>query len=461
MTETYLGVANGLEGQHGVRVTWFSFSRVWSKWLIRSGVSPENLVTLDGGTSEFPERASSIFPHPDGDGPSVLEAISGDRILGHRPLKSSDQWLGGMARKMQHEIATRGIGVIFGESTWAAEIVAGYASRSVGASYLSPGSVRYPVERFGFFKAPMQAELLPLEPNEENLDDIAVSTLEAVQAVRAPRLWSANEFTARTYSRMPRLMLEKARLSVTDARGNPTQRTVREYIDHKNPLSLRKWTSLAEDVMAGALHEPPLGKPFVLNPLQVQPEASTDVLAWHASDQLLTAKRLAGHLDKMGLLLAVKEHSHFFGSRDPRFYAEINRIPNAFLVAPSADSRLWAQAAAGVVTPTGTMSFENALRGGRSFILSDMYFATLPSIRLLDSRVPELWDLDPFGIEVATTHQKLALLAEISARSACGQISNPRSSPSVLDPTNLNLLVAGFCRALRSIDEGWQARLNP
>lgn len=442
LTETFLSVARELlRVRPDLSVTWFVFSRRWASWLRREGVPKDGIVMLSGigGGDDRLAFEPKLLPGE----PTLLEAIEGDRVLRQRSMWATLKEFAAISSRFLEVVDSRNIRAIFGESTWAVELLLCYASRSRSVPYLSPASVRIPSTHFAFFDAPLQRFPIGVaEPTDLDYS-IAQRCFDGFSESTGTALWAHNRFDTSTYIRRPGLLAEKIVLAMSDARGNPTQMSLREYLRAKDPIRLRRWARESRSLMEGALKSPSeMDGPYVLMPLQVQPEASVDVLAAWARDQARNVERVAKAVPA-GVRVAVKEHTHVFGSRSPADYRLMDSHSNVCLVDAFVDSQEWMAEALAVVAPSGTMCYENALRGGRSFVMSPMYFSELPSVHELSAS-----DVSALGavLERAECDEaaSVAFLARLISVAHWGLISDPRSNPAVLDDANVEMLAAGF-----------------
>lgn len=454
ITPTYLAVARELcRRDPELRVTWFAVSARWARWLRRQGVPRGDIIHITGSPRHRGERSPSFEPELVEGEPTLAEAIAGDRVLSQRPLEGVLADITRAVTKFGTVIEQRDVTHVFGESTWAIEVALAYASRSRGVVYASPASVRYPLNRFGFFEGPLQRFPLPLARSSEDAGAIVSATLAQVRAPRSVGLWAENRFDVGDAWSSPGLWAEKVYLACTDSKRNLTQMTLREYARSKHPLLARKWTKQSHTVMRAALKKPrELAAPYILMPLQLQPEASVDVLAPRGRDQLENVRRALEVLPS-NVLIAVKEHTHQFGSRNPAVFNDLDAMSRVVLVDAFADSRPWADSALAVITPSGTMAYEQALRGGLSFVMSPMFFAELRSVRTLmdDEEMKQLRAVDK--LPSSEDEEIVDFLVRLTNASAPGLVSNPRTSPNVTDPSNIVALADGFCRLLDFFDE--------
>lgn len=121
-------------------------------------------------------------------------------------------------------------------------------------------------------------------------------------------------------------------------------------------------------------------EPFVFFPLQLEPEISTMLYApWH-TDQLWVIKQVAKSLP-VGYKLYVKEHPTMFGKRPYNFYAELKKIPNLRLIAPTVESFDLTQRARLTATISSTAGWEALLLKKPALTFGNIFYNALPNVR--------------------------------------------------------------------------------
>lgn len=128
--------------------------------------------------------------------------------------------------------------------------------------------------------------------------------------------------------------------------------------------------------------EPVAGETYVYMPLHLIPESTTSVKSPYYLEELHTIKQISKSLP-LGWRLYVKEHQSMLGERPLSFYADVNKLPNAMMVALNhyEDPKPWIEKSIGVVTATGTSAYEAALLGRRSIVFGPVPFSVLPTVR--------------------------------------------------------------------------------
>lgn len=133
--------------------------------------------------------------------------------------------------------------------------------------------------------------------------------------------------------------------------------------------------------------DPPLqaGQPYILFPLQVEPESSLMAEAPMAANQLAVIDLLARTVPA-GWRLVVKEHPAALGIRPRGFDRQIRAYPNANFAAAQSDVDKLADGARCVAVINGTVGVQAAVRGIPVITFHPNYIARhLPHVQFADS----------------------------------------------------------------------------
>jgi len=129
---------------------------------------------------------------------------------------------------------------------------------------------------------------------------------------------------------------------------------------------------------------------YIFFPLQLQPEASTDVWGMWYANQIATVENISKVLP-LNYILCVKEHKVAVGRRKGLFsyYNQLKRIPNVVLVHPLEDSHRLIQGADLVVVVSGTVGWEALLYGKPTVTLGNVFYNDSRLVRHAD-RIADL-----------------------------------------------------------------------
>lgn len=444
LTPTFLAIANELSNSWGYEIHWFVFSRRWYRWLRRHKVPSSRLVKLFQASSSD-DRTMPSFALSN-DEPPLEELLKSDRVLGGINQTVAKRKVIGVLTVYRQELVGRGIQILFGEQTWAIEVLMNYVARDLGIPYLSPLSTRIPSNRLAFSDSPIQSNLVEID--KSFIQEIPQKPEEIVDKFlnNQSKLWTYNKFKVSKYLGMPTLMFMKILDSLFDSRSNPTQKNLLSYIKTKNPIKLVVNTIRLEKMMSRlALTSPnQVQDPYVLVTLHVQPEASIDILGWKHRDQLEALIKLRTNLDSR-FLLAIKEHSHVFGSRSISFFENLANIPGVFFVHPEADTRAWLEHSSCVMSPTGTASLEKGLLGGPSFVFAPIWFSKLKTISVIDpSNYEQVNQFVQQKNNIVDDLYRLEFLNWVLSQSVEAQFGTKKVFPNIDEPGNLVKLSSAF-----------------
>tara|TARA_R110000868_G_scaffold118059_2_gene313280 strand:- start:9773 stop:11344 length:1572 start_codon:yes stop_codon:yes gene_type:complete len=160
---------------------------------------------------------------------------------------------------------------------------------------------------------------------------------------------------------------------------------------------------------------PIIGERYVYMPLHVIPESSTNVSGPFYINELFTIEQISKSLP-VGCYLYVKEHQAMLGERAVDFYRKANKIPNVKMVNINyyKDPKPWIQNSIGVITVTGSSSYEAALLGKKSIVFGDVAFNVIDGITRAKSfeELPRL--IANFGM-IDNIHSCAAYLATVKS----------------------------------------------
>jgi hypothetical protein len=131
------------------------------------------------------------------------------------------------------------------------------------------------------------------------------------------------------------------------------------------------------------------GEPFGYFPLQMQPEATTSLMAPAFLDQVGTAEAIARSLP-LGWKLYVKEHPMMLGARPSRYYARLRDTPNIRVIDPSVVSHSLVASAKMVFTMTGTAAWEASVMGTPAITFAPTPFDGSHSVRRMTDSLDRL-----------------------------------------------------------------------
>ncbi len=146
----------------------------------------------------------------------------------------------------------------------------------------------------------------------------------------------------------------------------------------------RKFRILSQKNIFSRLSNLDNNQKFFLFPLQLQPEASTSVLATYFCDQLNTIKNTAFALPLL-YKLYIKEHPSAVGTKPRSFYKELEKLPNVVLISAHENVENLIKKSSGVITLTNTIGIEAALVGKPAYVLGNVFYSYHPLCREVKS----------------------------------------------------------------------------
>jgi len=131
-------------------VHWVCNGRPWLDFLLSAGYARDNILYYEvSDPYEVSDLSRLSWLETESQIP-IWRLIQSDRLLSRRtsnPLGFADSF----ARRFEDFLLAGRVTVVFGECTWAPELLAWSVAKSVQVPYLSPHTVRIPSERFAFF----------------------------------------------------------------------------------------------------------------------------------------------------------------------------------------------------------------------------------------------------------------------------------------------------------------------
>lgn len=276
------------------------------------------------------------------------------------------------------------ISYVFGEMTWAHEIVMARICQDKfrgKCHYLHPQSIRIPNGRFCFMDTEFQDSIfapteyiqpkeildgfeLPIKPVvPQRVADVAADVAESMSFhSRFKHLMNFLIFNRLHRRDKERDSLQYYLLPLWKSRRRNIKVECNK-IYYMNYVRKAKW----EDIE---------GKKFVFVTLHMQPEASIDVVGRYYDNQLLNIKNLWRILPP-DYYLVVKEHTNAIGNRGRKFFKELQKIRNVIIPDENISSHLILKHSEGVFTNSGTVVLESGLYRKHAFLFSGIFFDKL------------------------------------------------------------------------------------
>ncbi|WP_417554595.1 hypothetical protein [Microbacterium sp.] len=334
--------------------------------------------------------------------------------------------------------------VIFGEpgSFWT-HMVALIAARR-GVPFLNPLSSRYPTGRFAFFQSD---RLTPFrgEGVRHSQQDLQRIVDDIVSGRERPDYMSSRRSPAAAFRARLALLREWVRGERFTAQSPVL--FVRSALRLK--AARRKW-----DVLAAEGAGRPTVRKVVLYPLQLQPEMNLDVWGYEYRDQSKLVANLADRFADENVEVWVKPNPKSFYELSDDLLQVVSSRPNVRVLSHSVKMSEVVDQVALVVTVTGSVAIERLLAEKPVLVLQEDY------ARWIGATPPTGLALDADGITLDAVLSELSeaqrpkpveVIERLISTSYRGVISEPTYMPGVLEPANVDRLVAAFNNVLLSI----------
>lgn len=447
-TETFYGISVHLDAE----CYWISTGDPdWISFLESKGVEKSRILDLSPASSSGDADISAVLEMEAYSPYKASAIIMSDRILSRKPREKTYPYIASVFSMTKKFITDNKIDVIFGESTWTAELVASAAAERCGIPYLAPATTRIPNGRFTFFKGFFQDKLYldkpffdsDLEAAEEFYDRF-VNHRPVPDYAHIKRDFSL--FSGENFRKLKKHLTYMMFHRDKDMTRPDLDYLFDQRIFRRNNAKRLKRLRLSRDISFLK------GQKYCVYNLHMQPEASIDVLGAYNSDQFHIIQNIARSLPADAVVV-VKEHPQAVGDRVREFYNAVNDLPNAVLVHPESDNWELTAGAFAVVTVSGTAAYQAALLGTPSVVFSDVFFAELPLVHRCRSQeeLPDVlkkcMDSDRNPDRAACT----AFLAKLMKNSFEGSVYGREVSDGNVQDANFRTAAKGFNAVLHHI----------
>ena len=429
-TPTFKAVADQLSS-HGVKVCWIVPNRLQYDELIKE-YEYESVLLLDRSFVDLPNKPIGDF--------KLNEIIYGDLRVWRHTMVEGLKYLTNIQQPIWNFIKSNEIHLIFGEDTWAHELLIHRMCnqlKELGCYYYSSMSTRIPNGKFHFFYDEKQAECALVNNNH-------VCPINSVK-VEKPYYFAIND------------KLLKRSMSLSGNLGRLKRFFTNENIHPTDPCVItNRWIrfkyatkEVINQKMYGLLSRENVkvieGKKYVLFGFHKQPEASIDVCGRYFEDQFENVLNIWRQLPN-DWYLVIKEHSNAIGDRSYSFFKRLQKYPRIILINEHTDSLQLLKKCQLVVTNTGTMALEAALQGVPSITLSKVVFNNLNYCRHCTWQDLEKYDsLEDLVNEIKSLPQNSEdYLHFVEKYAFDGYLSNVVTMPNVLNEDNIINIANAF-----------------
>lgn len=340
-------------------------------------------------------------------------------------------------------LATVAPDIVFGEATQFHELLTIRSCESLGIAYRSPNSTRYPPGRTCFLEADsMQA----VGGSGERLTDEQASTL--LQAIIDRKLVPSYMVRARpsVFQERTAKAMDTMRILSGYARGeryvtpSPARKAL---LERRHRAFVAQW----EEIATSLLPVDCVRTPWVLYPLQMQPEGNLDVWGQPWNDQADTVERTAKALARIGARLVVKPNPKSKYEISEKLLAVVRSHPNVITLRHATKMADFFPLAPMIMGVTGTVILESIFAQKPVAVLGDNGFSRLPGARAISTPediAPELENTLKREHNTASSQAILDLLKTLHATSYPGQMFDPLNQRQYLCDANMDALAVAF-----------------
>jgi hypothetical protein len=300
----------------------------------------------------------------------INELIFGDRLWKY-DKRNGIRYLINIQQLIYDFIKENNISYIFGEMTWAYEILIQRICKrklELCCCYYSDHVIRIPNGRFLFFSDEKQTEVVELNQDTIELVEKKITVEKPFYSIVNDKIVKQKMSVHGLLSRFKRL-LTRENIEKDDPQAPHGMHRIlipmREVI---NQISYRFLKKSNFDFIGD--------KKYILFGFHKQPESSIDVCGRYFENQSESVINLWRQLPP-DWYLVVKEHSNAIGDRSISFFRKLLAYPRIILVNEKEDSHNLIHYAQLVVTNTGTMALEAALMNIPAITLSKVFFNKL------------------------------------------------------------------------------------
>jgi hypothetical protein len=356
---------------------------------LSAGVAPDQVLNVSRSRAQvrrmgpLPLNLDARIAEFEQFGPSFSSIILMSRFYAGEDSAALMHYMVSIAMEMEEFFLRHRIGMVIAEPTNAVELLATVVSRKLGIRFGNIGFARLPHNRLVMFQDTEESAFLPLagadKQSEEETLAAACIWLDAFRAAPSRPAYFASQAVRRSLFSLTSAAWRKLNLLIGGFTG------ANEINNHRFSdllrLNARPYFAWLKRFVIFtqkgiAWHG---DRPYVVYFLHVSPERSVDVVAPWFSNQIEVIRTIRRALPSRYDLL-VKEHPSSTGAQSLRFYWELGRIPNLFLLPAAIDSRSLMRKASFVTTISGTSAFEAALLHTPALIFSNVFFRQLPLV---------------------------------------------------------------------------------
>ena len=374
----------------------------------------------------------------------INEIVYGDRIWKYQKTKGI-KYLKSIQPLIYQFIKDNKIKTIFGENTTSEELLTFRICKiceELKCKYFSLMTTRIPNDRFFFFEDEKQSVIWKGKPHTENEEDIVIE-------VKKPTYFAMNNSIVKKKMSFSG-MVKRLKYFITNEhieKSDPdvlTDRMIRFKVKTREVINQQEYRYVHRENIKDYK-----GKKYVFFGFHKQPESSIDVCGRYKEDQFQTILNIWRQLPPSWYLL-IKEHSNAIGDRSLSFFNQFKKYPGIVVLNETTDSYEIMDSAQLVITNTGTMGLEAALKGIPAITLSRVSFNCLNYCRYMSWEDFETYkSLEDLVAEIKSLPQNNDAYENLVKNYAFkGKMGDTFSSPNILtDKTNIHNLAESFYAA--------------
>ena len=344
--------------------------------------------------------------------------------------------------------------IVFGEATQFHELMAIEFCKRKGIPYFAPNSTRYPVGRLTFFKydtfesvggdgglSDEEAAQLLIQINARTVQPsymaspqrgILTSAMRFWEQLRIARGWYEGE---RFITPSPWCHFKRRRLQVS------AMNSWDEISNNRNAIAIS--TALT------------INEPWVLYPLQLQPESNIDVYGYPWSNQIETIERAAIELGKQGAKLLVKPNPKSKYEMSAELVDAIKRHSNIIPLPHSLPMGQLFSNAPLVLSVTGTVILESVFASKSVCVLGQHALSNLRGVTAI-SKPEEVGEVLQLVLKnqaiKASRLDALKLIKDLHASSYDALLWDPIARPDLYNANQIANLRKAFCQLVSYVN---------
>lgn len=372
------------------------------------------------------------------------ELIYGDRVLQYEP-ENGIRFLENIQQPIYDFIKNNAIKVIFGELTWAHEVMIHRLCKKrpeLDCTFLNPHCTRIPDNRFAFFTEERQNEILEVWQDEV--------CHEALQA-KKPEYLKLNDDTIAKMSSI-KGQLDRVKRFFTNENIDALDPTM--IVNQKwrfQSRSREEWNRMQYQFIERTPFSEATQSPYIFVGLHKQPESSVEVFGRYYEDQLQNIKNLWRALPS-GWKILIKEHTNAIGDRPPSFYHALKALPGVVLIDERTNSYDLIENAHLVVSITGTICYEAALMNVPSVTFAPVFFNKVNSCRQIGLDDLSNHQLDDIAFDLQRQpDNRLAFSQYLLQNTFEGKFYDPQTTSLALQEENVQKIAFGFQMAVQKL----------